>query len=55
MSKYSGFWGNDDYTSEYDTYGSYGYGYGNRGSTKKKQSIAHIRGNQVYGQTILGV
>ena len=37
MSKYSSYWGDDDdYTSEYDTYGSYGYGYGSRSSTKKE-------------------
>lgn len=35
MSKYSSYWGDeDDYTSEYDTYGSYGYG----GRSNKKEA-----------------
>ena len=36
MSKYSSYWGSDDdYTSEYDTYGSYGYG--SRSSKKESR------------------
>jgi hypothetical protein len=56
MSRYSSYWGDDDdYTSEYDSYGSYGYGYGSRVVLKKKKSTTHIHGNQAYGQITLGV
>jgi hypothetical protein len=37
MSRYRNYWGNDDdYTSEYDTYGGYGYGYGGRSNSPTK-------------------